>query len=334
MKNIGLFIGKFAPFHKGHEFAVESALKEVNDLTIVIYNSSETTNVPLNIRSNWIKTLFPSVNVIEAWDGPPETGYTAEIKKKQENYILNLLGKKKITHFYSSEKYGEHMSAALNAKNRTIDLNREKIPISATEIRKDPFKCRKYLDPVVYRDLIANIVFMGGPSTGKSTIAEEMAKEFKTEFMEEYGREYWDNNNVDRRLTLKQLTELAEGHIEREDKCLGKANKYLFTDTNAITTYLFSLYYHGKADPKLKNIAEKCIKRYDLVFLCDTDIPYDDTEDRSGEVNREMMQKQTIDYLTKHKIPYMILKGDLNKRMEKVKKILNKFNKYDNLGDV
>jgi nicotinamide riboside kinase len=57
--------------------------------------------------------------------------------------------------------------------------------------------------------------------------------------MPEYGREYWDNNQVNRRLTTGQLVEIARGHIEREDQMLLKANRYLFTDTNALTTKEF-----------------------------------------------------------------------------------------------
>jgi len=129
-------------------------------------------------------------------------------------------------------------------------------------------------------------------------------------------------------LTAKQLVEIAEEHIEREDKALLESNKFLFTDTNAITTYLFSLYYHGKADPKLKEMAENCVKRYDLIFVCGDDIAYDDTRDRSGDINRKSMQKQKIAYLCEHKIPFIVLRGNLKERIKEVEKILSKFEKY------
>ncbi|MFH1638597.1 MAG: AAA family ATPase [Candidatus Woesearchaeota archaeon] len=324
---VGLFLGKFAPFHKGHQYIVETALKEVDKLIVVIYGCPETTGIPLSVRAGWIRNLYPSVSVIEAADGPTEVGYTHRIKKMQEDYILKLLGDKKVTHFYSSEPYGEHMSIALDAKNRTIDLKREKVPVSGTRIRDNPYKNRQYVDPVVYKDMVANIVFMGGPSTGKTTIAEALAKKHNTLWMAEYGREYWDKNHVERRLTLKQLLEIAEGHIEREDELLLKSNRYLFTDTNAITTYLFSLYYHGKADSRLKKLAEECVSRYDFVFLCDTDIPYDDTWDRSGDVNRKDFQEQTIAYLREHNVSFITLSGDLMKRMKKVGSVLKGFKK-------
>jgi HTH-type transcriptional regulator, transcriptional repressor of NAD biosynthesis genes len=238
------------------------------------------------------------------------------------------LGGRKVTHFYSSEFYGDHMSKALGAVNREIDRGRTTIPISGTAVRKDPFFNKDFVSPVVYRDHITNVVFMGAPSTGKTTIAESLAKEFNTVWMPEYGREYWDIHQVNKRLSLEQLLEIAEGHLEREEKCLYEANSYLFTDTNAITTYMFSLHYHGKALPKLEELARSAEKRYDLVFLCETDIPYDDTWDRSGDVSRIKFQEEIVRDLEKRRMNYVQLSGNLKERMEKVRKVLEGFEKW------
>jgi len=318
----GLTLGKFAPFHKGHQFLIETALKEVDKLIVVIYNCPETTNIPLNVRAGWIKSLYHPVEVIEASDGPLDVGNTKKVKLKQEKYILKILKGQKIDKFYSSEFYGDHMSKALHAENRVIDRNRNKVPISGTKIRKDPYTNKKFIHPIVYKDLITNVVFMGAPSTGKTTLTKKMAEKFDTCWMPEYGREYWDKHQVNKRLTKGQLTEIALGHLEREEECLQKANRYLFTDTNAITTYLFSLYYHESADPELIKTVKYCIQRYHIYILCDTDIPYDDTWDRSGDVNRKAMQNLTVSFLKSHKIKYHIVSGNLKKRMQKVGAIL------------
>ena len=50
---IGLTLGKFAPFHKGHEFLIKSALYEVDKLIVVIYNASLTTNIPTHVRAQY-----------------------------------------------------------------------------------------------------------------------------------------------------------------------------------------------------------------------------------------------------------------------------------------
>lgn len=333
-KTHGLTLGKFAPFHKGHQFLVDTALSEMDCLTLIIYDAPETTTVPLNVRSSWIKKLYPQVNVIEAWDGPTEIGNSPEIKKKHEHYVVEQLKISGVTHFYSSEFYGEHMSRALGAVNRVVDPSREIVRISGSLIRENPFLHREFISPIVYQDLIVNVVFLGAPSTGKTTISEKLAKEFKTVWMPEYGREYWEKFQVDRRLTPKQLVEIAEGHLERENKLLYQADTYLFTDTNALTTYMFSQYYHRFVDSKLQEYANQAQARYDLVFLCDVDIPYDDTWDRSGDVNRKTFQKQIVGDLLCRKVPFILLSGNIDSRVQAVKKVLRKFRKYHSVINV
>jgi len=333
-KTHGLTLGKFAPLHKGHQLVIETAIAEMDEVSVIIYNAPETTLVPLNIRSNWLRMLYPQIHVIEAWDGPTEVGDTPEIKRKHEKYIIEHLKISGITHFYSSEFYGEHMSIALGAQNRLVEPIRNSVPISGTKIREHPFHFREYISPVVYKDLVTNVVFLGAPSTGKTTIAEIMADEFQTVWMPEYGREYWETHQVNRKLSISQLVELAEGHLEREDRRLYQANNYLFTDTNAITTYMFSLYYHGTAHHKLIELANLAQSRYDLVFLCDVDIPYDDTWDRSGDISRKVFQKQIIGDLLVRKIPFILLNGGLEERVNKTRNILSKFQKYRSLTEI
>jgi HTH-type transcriptional regulator, transcriptional repressor of NAD biosynthesis genes len=326
---MGLTLGKFAPFHKGHEELFDAALSEMDKLIILIYEADET-EIPLSVRARWLRNLYPQAEVIEAWDGPQQVGDTAEIKAMHEKYILKKLDGRKITHFYSAEFYGHHVSQALGAIDRR--LTRMQPPISGTMIRTNPFKYRSFMEPLVYHDLITKVVFLGAPSTGKSTIAKQLAVELNTVFMPEYGREYWEKNQVARRLEPGQLVEIAEGHIRREDQLTLDANRYIFVDTNAITTYMFALDYHGLALPQLELLALKASTRYDLIFLCADDIPYDNTWDRSGEVKRYVFQKKIIADLKERRLPYIELKGDLNDRVSIVKKVLEKFNKYSNPG--
>lgn len=332
-KTHGLTLGKFVPLHKGHQFLIETALAEMDEVSVIIYDAPETTSIPLNIRSNWIRKLYPQVKVIEAWNGPTKVGDTPEIKRRHEKYIMEYLKVSGITHFYSSEFYGEHMSVALGAANRLVNRARDIISISGTKIRENPFLYRAYISPIVYQDLITNVVFLGAPCTGKTTIANKMADEYQTVWMSEYGREYWENHQVDRKLSVEQLVDIAEGHLERENELLYQTNQYLFTDTNAITTFMFSMHYHKFAHSRLIELANLAQTRYDLVFLCDADIPYDDTWDRSGDVNREIFQKQIIGDLLARKIPFIVLSGDLETRAGKVKRILNEFQKYKSLAE-
>ncbi|WP_103997101.1 AAA family ATPase [Paenibacillus sp. UNC499MF] len=330
----GFTLGKFAPLHRGHQLMIETAIEENDEVIVLIYDSPEVTDVPLPVRAGWIRKLYPGVEVIEAWDGPAESGYTPEIQKMHEEHILALLGGRKITRFYSSERYGEHVSAALGAQNRQVDPGRLKVPVSGTRVRHDPYGRRGYVDPVVYRDLITKVVFLGAPSTGKTTLASYLADLHGTSWMPEYGREYWAEHQTGRRLSKEQLLEIAEGHVQREERLTEEADKFVFVDTDARTTLRFSMYYHGEALPRLHELAEAAAARYDLVFVCDTDIPYDDTWDRSGDAQRNLFQKQILADLNVRRIPYFVLRGTLEERAARVNAVLARYRKYRSLAEM
>ncbi len=327
-KTHGLTLGKFAPLHQGHQLIIETALTEMNRVSVIIYNAPETTLIPLEVRAGWLRNLYPNVEVIEAWDGPSIVGNSPQVQKLHENYIINRLGITGITHFYSSEFYGDHVAKALGAVNRQVDSDRIKIPVSATAIRQDPYHFRKFVPPIVYRDMVLNVVFLGAPSTGKTTIAEKMANEFNTVWMPEYGREYWEAHQENRQLSLKQLDEIATTHVVREDAKLSEANRICFVDTNALTTRQFAISYHNQSTHTLDKFAENVLHRYDLFFLCDTDIPYDDTWDRSGDVKRKDFQKQIISDLKLRKVPYITLSGSQGKREKTVRDVVLRMKKF------
>lgn len=329
----GLTLGKFAPFHRGHQLLVETALHEVDELVVMVY-ATDVIDVPLQVRAGWIHNLYPTIRIIEAWDGPDSYGDTLEICREQEVYILKKLNGLRISHFYSSEFYGDHVSRALGAVDRRIDEARVAVPISGAVLREDYFANRQYLDPVVYSGLITKVCFMGAPSTGKTTLAKTMAEQHKTLWMPEYGAEYWFEHHVDRRITLEQFEEIAPEHCSREDALTLESRNYLFCDTNPITTYVFAKDYHGVAGPILTRFAREAEKRYDLFFLCDTDIPYSDTWDRSGDQKRKWFQDQIVGDLAERRVPFFRVSGTISKRVSQVDEVLRQYRKFGNVLDI
>lgn len=326
----GLCLGKYAPFHLGHKHILDTAAIECDNVLVMVYDCPEIIDIPASVRADWIrrKYAFRNFHVLECYRSPKETGYSKRAMKAQEEYILHCLGNNKIHRFYSAEKYGEHVSKALGAKDRRLSKIHN---ISATMIRSNLFECKYMVLPEVYRDFIANIVFLGGPSTGKTTIAEKMAGIFSTSWMPEYGRGYWEQHQCARILTPGQLVDIAYYHVQHENNHMLSCNKYLFTDTNAITTLLFHKYYHGsdfRPSDAMISLADECSSRYDIVFLCEPDFPMDDTWDRSGDAQRDIMQQWHREELIKRKIPFYTLSGTVAQRARKVEAVLKKFKKW------
>lgn len=157
MKKVGLTIGKFAPFHKGHEYLIQKALQQVDKLYILVYDT-DVTNFSTTSRKEWIEKIFcnENIEVIEANNPPSQYGMDKESVAIQINYIVKLLKRIKaepITHFFSSEAYGKFVAKAFNAQNVIIDKKRVNIPICATNIRENLEKYKKYLNEYVYNEL-------------------------------------------------------------------------------------------------------------------------------------------------------------------------------------
>ena len=187
---VGLTLGKFAPLHRGHQYLIEKALAETDRLIVMIYDCPDVTDVPLNVRAAWLRDLYPQVEVIEAVGGPQLVGSEPAITAAHDAYIQRLLAGRRVTRFYSGEFYGAHVSRALAAADCRVDPDRQRFPISGTVIRLSPFTHRQWIAPRVYRDLIRNVVFLGAPSTGKTTLCQRLASRYHTQWMPEYGREY------------------------------------------------------------------------------------------------------------------------------------------------
>jgi HTH-type transcriptional regulator, transcriptional repressor of NAD biosynthesis genes len=331
MATTGLILGKFAPLHKGHQYLIDTAITLADRVVVAIYDCPETTSVPLTVRAAWVRELFPAVEVIETAGIPVRAGGEPQPGNRRDIAVAAMAGRK-ITHFFSGQADDDQVSLALGAENCLIDEARSLFPISALQIRANLYEHRSFLNPRVYRDLITNVVFLGAPSTGKSTLAESLARKFGTVWMREYGREYWETHQISPQPWLKQLVRIAEGHLEREDLAVCQANKYLFIDTNAITTYMFSLYYHNEAHPRLAKLAEEAASRYDVVFLCDDDIPYEDTQVNQGAANRKVFQEMIVKDLKQRGIPFTRLSGSLLQREATVCDVLAGYRKYGGQG--
>lgn len=152
MKKIGFTIGKFAPFHKGHEYLIETALKDVDDFYVVIYDTPQF-DIDIDTKEKWVKEKFPGVKVIKAFDSPKQYGLDNESVNIQMKYLENEIKGIPVTHFYSSEEYGKCVADYLHIQNVVVDEDRKKYNICASNIRKNAEKYKDFLEEDVYNDM-------------------------------------------------------------------------------------------------------------------------------------------------------------------------------------
>lgn len=149
---IGFTIGKFAPLHRGHQLLIETALREMDKFIVVIYET-DNINVPINIRANWIKDLYPNIEVRYAMNPPDKYGLDDDSVKIQMEYLIKIIKDINPTHFYSSEAYGKCVADYLNIIDRRIDNKRNIIPITSTTIRENLDRNKIWIEKNVYIDL-------------------------------------------------------------------------------------------------------------------------------------------------------------------------------------
>lgn len=152
MKKIGFTIGKFAPLHKGHQYLIETALNEMDEFYVIVYET-DIIDIPVEKRAGWINKLYPNAKIILAKNPPKQYGLDEESVKIQTDYLKNILGDIQGTHFFSSEKYGKFVARDLNVENRVVDFNRDYIPVSATKIRSNVDMYSNYVNKIVLDDL-------------------------------------------------------------------------------------------------------------------------------------------------------------------------------------
>jgi HTH-type transcriptional repressor of NAD biosynthesis genes len=160
---------------------------------------------------------------------------------------------------------------------------------------------------------ISLICFYGPESTGKSTMAKHFAQLYNTEFVPEVARELITSNDF----TVDDIIRIAHAQTERVKMKLKTANKFLFCDTDLITTQIYSKKYLGMVPEALYQLESEI--QYDKYFLFDIDVPWiaDGLRDLSNQ--REAMLKIFEDELTKRQIQFVRVKGDWKEREKIIK---------------
>ncbi len=314
----GLVVGKFAPPHKGHQLLLETALSQCEHVTVLVYSNPDFPAMPSKTRASWIQKLYPNAKVLMP-ENPPHNDADDFTQREFVKTFLELENIA-VDVVFTSESYGAGFAAHLQVEHVLVDLERSQVPISGTRVRQDVHANRAMLDPRIYRYFVQKIVFMGAESTGKSTLTEALAREFQTNFVAEYGREVWMQKNG--MLELEDYVHIAQHHRKLEDAALLEANRFLFVDTNAITTMFWCYAYEGAGLPELTDLARAAQTRYDHVFVCNDDIPFVQDGWRDDHVWRSRQQSLILYDLTVRDVPYTLVSGSLEERVSQVAAVL------------
>jgi HTH-type transcriptional regulator, transcriptional repressor of NAD biosynthesis genes len=265
----GVIIGKFMPVHAGHQYLIDVARSQVRNLTVMVC-TLEDEPIPGRLRHEWVKELYPDINVIHVTDeNPSYPEENPDFWNIWRRTILSRVARPDV--IFTSEDYGEQLAQILGCAHVSVDPMRQQFPVSGNAVRKNPYANWEFLPPPVRAYYAKRVCIVGAESTGKTTLAEALAKRFETEWVPEFAVEYLRNGNAD--VTSVDVIEaIARGQIRSEGQKARTANRILVCDTDLITTVIYS-HYFLKACPEWI-LRESFASKYDLSLLMNIDIPW------------------------------------------------------------
>lgn len=334
---IGMYGGKFLPCpHMGHVYSMIRASTMVDELHVIVSYDEEhekklcanslIPHIPVRMRVRWWSQLtkdLPHVHVHAVYE--QQTGDISDWHRGAEG-IKKAIGKPIDAVFSSEHAYTDIFRALYpDAQHVVIDSNRTAYPISGTRLRTEGAMKHWHMLPEVVKPYFAKkVVVVGTESCGKSTLVRNLATLYNTTYVEEWGRTYYERLGNCEDITLADdYPEIAFEHKYHEKEQLAKANKLLFIDTEAIVTQYYSLLYLDQRQAVLDQIAQ--LQKYDLWLFLEPDVKWVDDGTRSfgDQLIREQNNQLLKDLLSEFKIPYQMISGNYQHRLEEAVRHVN-----------
>ena len=307
----GLVVGKFAPLHRGHQRIIEAAHAACDHVTIMVWSAPDFDTMPPPVRAGWLRALYPDATVVafDAIEAPPNVAPDAV----HHAFVRSRLPRP-VDAVFAAEAYGPAFAAALGAAYARLDRSGD--AVSGSAVRANVHAHADALDPRVYAHFVERVAFLGAESSGKSTLAQALAERLGTAYAEEYGRTLWEERAGE--VPLADYVLISERHRAIEDEAILRARRFLFCDTNAVTTQQYAFFFHGACPTRVQALAAECRTRYAHTVVCAPDIPFDQDGTRVHPQVQQYMDGAIRNDLTIRGIPYTVVGGMLDERVAAV----------------
>lgn len=335
----GLVVGKFCPLTLGHEFLIAKAASMCQHLIILSYTSENFEKCEAEERARWLAFRFPtaSVYVLDPLEikFPSDKATATAHRQFCAEFLLEKLNTT-VQAVFTSEEYGTGFARHLtnyfaeNLKNNVppvghvlLDLMRKEFRVSGTEVRdsirpirwKDkPPILEQLVSSHVRASLVPRIVFLGGESTGKTSLVKAVSAALDTEHVLEYGRAHCESVGGVEALVYEDLEFIGETQTDLE-RAAGEwvePGKILVCDTSPLTTSWYSDQLFGRVSTRLQKLAER---KYDRYYLCVPDFPFVQDGTRADETFRRAGNEWYYRTLSNAEIEFVPIGGTLEERV-------------------
>lgn len=316
---IGVTVGKFYPFHKGHDYLITQAKSQVDKLIVIVGYKPEQV-ISGEIRANWIKQMHPDVEVILGLEDIPSNEWELWAKR-----TFDLLKGRQPNIIFTSEDYGAVWAQHMGCKHIAIDSTRKKFSISGSALRHDLSKHWDMLTPPAKAYFAKRVCCIGVESSGTTTLAQKLAEHYQTVWIPEYGRWYSEGRRYipqQENWDTYEFIRVAEGQNQWEDDLSWQANRLIVCDTDALATHVWHKRYTGHYSSQVEQIADS--RHYDLYLLTEPGFEFVQDGTRDGEHIRMEMHGWFIEQLTRKNRPFIRVTGSHGNRMEQAMQAIDK----------
>ncbi len=309
----GFLLGKFMPPHLGHVALCDFARAYCDELTVLVC-TRPSEPIDGTARFAWMRELCPGARVVH---------YDREVPQEPSEHpdfwdiwrgIARAAHPEAIDFVFASEEYGARLAHELRADFVPFDPKRLTLPVSATQVRDDPFAAWRFLPPPVRAHYVKTVCLHGPESTGKSTLSAALAAHFDTVAAPEYGRTYCEvfGSECDE----DDLRAIVRGHVAQDFAARREANKLLVLDTDAVETAVWADMLLGRRPADLDSVARTA----DLYLLCDIDVPWTFDGTRYSHLAAMEERKRFFalcrDELERRRLPYVLVSGPHETRLK------------------
>ena len=337
----GFVVGKFCPLHKGHELVIKTALVKCEEVIVLSYTSSNFPKCTPANRRKWLEAidcdhdklrivvLDPAIDVFPDDDAPE-----IDHRKFCANYLLDVL-ETSVQAVFSSEEYGQgltnYFTLFFTAKffnpvqctHVMVDQARSKYSVSGTQLREGKKALWLFTSFAVQASYVKKVLFLGGESSGKSTIVAKLAAHYNAPYVNEFGRLWYEYRDgylfyEDMEYIATQQIKAEESVVLAELKRISSTCDKLFCDTSVLTTSFYSQEWFGRISTNLAEMVEESFDRYDKIYVCMPDFPMVQDGTRQNESFRTKGFKYVLDELEKNGVKYLLLGGSHEERFNRV----------------
>ena len=144
----GFLLGKFMPVHRGHMHLIEIAKSRVDHLTVLVC-TLQREPIPGNLRCQWVRDLYPDVNVQHFAEDVPQTPVEHPDFWNIWRNVIRRYVPVGPDFVFTSETYGDKLAEILGARHVCVDLKRETFPVSGSAVRSHPEAYWSFIPPSV-----------------------------------------------------------------------------------------------------------------------------------------------------------------------------------------